>query len=202
MAVETGLEGKPWHISAAVALAIACLIAGGVYWFKIKDMRLAYERKQATLTSLQQKITEGRAAKARLPQFEEEVARLTLELDKLLLILPPRRNTEDLLRRVRTLTERGDFDLLRFQPQAIRVNDFYSEWPIKIELEGTYHNLAMFFDRIGRFSRIINIDVLNISAINSPRAPHHTIKAAFTAKTFLYNEPPEADDPGTVGGSP
>lgn len=200
MAIETGLEGKPWYISLAVALALAGMVAGGVYWFKVKDMRLEYERKQATLTGLQQKITEGRAAKARLPQFEEEVARLELELEKLLRILPPRRNTEDLLRRIRTLTEKGDFDLIRFQTQAFLVNDFYSEWPIKIELEGTYHNLALFFDRIGRFSRIINIDVLNINAINNPRAPHHTIKAAFTAKTFLYNEPVE-DDPAGTGGA-
>lgn len=200
MAVETGLEGKPWYVAAAVAMALAGMIAGGVYWFKIKEMRLEYETKQGTLTGLQQKITEGRAAKARLPQFEEEVARLELELEKLLRILPPRRNTEDLLRRIRTLTEKGDFDLLRFQPQAFRVNDFYSEWPIKIELEGTYHNLALFFDRIGRFSRIINIDVLTISAIKSKRSPHHTIKAAFTAKTFLYNEPVE-DDMAVAGGA-
>lgn len=28
---------------------------------------------------------------------------------------------------------------------------------ITVELEGTYHNLAIFFDRVGRFTRIVNI---------------------------------------------
>ena len=42
-----------------------------------------------------------------------------LELDKLLRILPSRRNTEDLLRRLRTLTEQGDFSLLSFVPRAL-----------------------------------------------------------------------------------
>ena len=67
-----------------------------------------------------------------LPQFREEVGRLQLELDKLLRILPSRRNTEDLLRRIRRLTEQGDFDLLRFTPSGLSRRDFYSVWPIAI----------------------------------------------------------------------
>jgi len=147
--------------------------------------------KEGALTVLQQKINAGRAAKARKPQFEEEVARLEVELEKLLRVLPPRRNTEDLLVRIRRLTEQGDFDLLRFAPQTPQLVDFYSEWPIKIELEGTYHNLAQFFDKIGRFARIINIDSMNIRALSRSQDSNnfHTIKADFIAKTFLYNEP-------------
>ncbi len=189
MAIETGLEGKPIYVSATVAAILAGVIVGGMYWFKLKDMKLEYEGKEQTLIGLQQKISEGRAAQARLPQFEEEVARLEVELDKLLRILPPRRNTEDLLRRIRTLAEKGDFDLNRFTPQPQIQHDFYSEWPIRIELAGSYHNLALFFDRIGRFSRIINVDGLRISASGERSAKHHTIRAGFTAKTFLYNEP-------------
>ncbi|MEM8963728.1 MAG: type 4a pilus biogenesis protein PilO, partial [Acidobacteriota bacterium] len=115
-----------------------------------------------------------------------------LDLDKLLRILPSQRNTEELLRRIRSLTEQGDFNLMRFTPQAEQPLDFYTEWPIKVELEGTYHNLALFFDRIGRFRRIINVDQLDIAALknnNRDERSAYTIRARFTAKTFLYNEP-------------
>lgn len=189
MAIETGLEGKPWYISAAVGLLLAAGIVMALHWFWLRDMNTDLVAKEATLTGLQQRINEGRAAQARLPQFTEEVARLRLDLKKLLLILPPRRNTEDLLERIQRLTEQGDFDLLSFRPQSPVPVDFYSEWPIKIELEGSYHNLAEFFDKIGRFSRIINIDSLNISALTRDADAYHTIRADFMAKTFLYNEP-------------
>ena len=59
----------------------------------------AYDRDDAQdrkLAELQAKITEGRAAKEKLPQFREEVRRLELELEKLLRILPARRNTPEL----------------------------------------------------------------------------------------------------------
>jgi Tfp pilus assembly protein PilO len=128
------------------------------------------------------------------------VRTLELELDKLLRILPARRNTPELLRRVRSLAEQGDFGFRRFTPGGFIERDFYSEWPIKIDLTGDYHNLAMFYDRISRLSRIINIEDLSIQA--RPRG-EETITATFTAKTFVYKET-EPDDstaaPARAGG--
>ncbi len=158
---------------------------------------------EAQLAELQTKIQEGRAAKQQLPRFREEVRQLEVELDKLLRILPARRNTPDLLRRIRSLAEQGDFALKRFTPGEMDDKEFFSEWPISISVEGTYHNLALFFDRIGRFSRIINVEDLNIGAMPQ-NAAEHTITASFTAKTFVYKEPePEAPEGlNTPAGAP
>jgi type IV pilus assembly protein PilO len=195
MAIQTGLEGKPpWH-GAVVGLLCAALLVGGFYWFKFKGQYEQLERKEQQLAGLQVKIQEGRAAKAKLPQFREEVRRLELELEKLLRILPARRNTPELLRRIRQLTEQGNFDLLKFAPGNFVDRDFYSEWPIAISLNGTYHNLALFFDRIGRFSRIINIEGLKVNTITKTTKPH-TIAATFIAKTFIYKE-----DSGTAAAA-
>src|SRR5690606_19018899 len=114
MAIQTGLEGKPAWQGAAVGLLIAALLVGGGYWFKFSKQYAQLDRMEKQLAGLQQKIQEGRAAKAKLPQFREEVRRLELELEKLLRILPARRNTPELLRRIRQLTEQGNFDLLKF----------------------------------------------------------------------------------------
>ncbi|HEY4565590.1 MAG TPA: type 4a pilus biogenesis protein PilO, partial [Thermoanaerobaculia bacterium] len=130
-----------------------------------------------------------------------EVRQLELELDKLLRILPARRNTPDLMRRIRSLAEQGDFTLRAFTPGVLTDKEFYSEWPIKVNLDGSYHNLALFFDRISRFSRIINIENLEVKALPqgkpNPKAPDaanpHTINAQFTAKTFVYKEPEPED---------
>ena len=190
MAMQTGLEGKPAWNGAVIGLLVAAVLVGGAYWFKFKGQYEELERRQAKLEELQIKINEGRAAKQKLPQFREEVRRLELELEKLLRILPARRNTPELLRRIRQLTEQGNFDLLRFTPGNFVDRDFYSEWPITVALNGTYHNLALFFDRIGRFSRIINIE--NLKVTTAPKnAKGHTIGATFIAKTFIYKETAE-----------
>ncbi|MEO1088773.1 MAG: type 4a pilus biogenesis protein PilO, partial [Acidobacteriota bacterium] len=99
--------------------------------------------------------------------------------------LPTQRNTEDLLRRVRQLTEQGDFSLLSLTPRARSERDFYYEWPIQVRIRGGYHNLALFFDRLSRLSRIFTVDNLRITSAKRTR---HTISANFTMKTYLYIE--------------
>lgn len=208
MAVKTGLEGKPWYVGLGAGLVIGLLLFGAGYWRLLQPLREEYDRQEAQLASLQTKLQEGRAARQELPKFREEVRQLELELDKLLRILPARRNTPDLMRRIRSLAEQGDFALKKFNPGTLADKEFFSEWPINIEVEGTYHNLALFFDRISRFSRIINIEDLEIKALqpNAPGIGQHTIYATFSAKTFVYKEPePEVTEDGkgaTAGATP
>lgn len=193
MAMQTGLEGKPWWYGLAVGAAVGAVILGLVWWQVISPLDDRIAQQETRLDELQKKIAEGRAAKAQLPQFREQVRTLTLELDKLLRILPARRNTQDLLRRIRSLAEQGDFGFQRFTPGQFQDREFFSEWPITVELGGEYHNLAMFFDRVSRLSRIINIENL---AIQASRQADETINATFTAKTFVYKE--SEDDAATT----
>ena len=182
---QTGLEGKPWYVSAAVAAVLGAVIVAGFHFTKFETIRKQIKQQEKKYTELEEKINEGRAAQRRLPQFREEVGRLELELDKLLKILPSQRNTEDLLRRVRQLTEQGDFRLSSLTPKSRSERDFYYEWPIQVRLQGSYHNLALFFDRLSRLSRIFTVDNLRISARKSGR---HTVSANFAMKTYLYIE--------------
>jgi type IV pilus assembly protein PilO len=198
VALKTGLEGKPWYFGLGVGLALG-LVVFGVGYYLLKPQREEYASLELTLQDLQRKIQEGQAAQRQLPKFREEVRQLELELDKLLRILPARRNTPDLMRRIRSLAEQGDFALKLFKPGTLADKEFFSEWPIAVNVEGTYHNLALFFDRISRFSRIINVEDLKVSALTTSKGTH-TIAATFSAKTFVYKEPapPEPAPPGAA----
>ena len=187
--MQTGLEGKPWYQGLLIGLVLGGVLFFLGYWLYIGPIKDQIAMQEGHLGQLQQKIQEGLSAQQQLPKFREEVHQLELELDKLLRILPARRNTPDLLRRIRALAEQGDFNLKDFKPEVLTDKEFYSEWPISVDLDGTYHNLALLFDRIGRFSRIINITDLTIAAITPTKANPHTISAQFIAKTFVYKEP-------------
>jgi len=193
MAIDTSLQGKPWYVGGAIGLVLAAALVFVAHWQLLAPLKSDIRAKEQKLADLQVKIQEGRAAAAKLPQFREEVRALELELDKLLRILPARRNTQDLLRRIRQLTEAGNFDLLRFTPGNFQDREFYSEWPITVVLDGTYHSLALFFERVSRFPRIINIENLRVKPYRGRRP--HTVNASFVAKTFIYKETPPAPPP-------
>lgn len=196
--MKTGLEGKPWFYGFGVGLLVGAVLLLAGYFLKLQPMKEEIESKASQLAELQRKIQEGLTFQADLPRLQEDVRNLELKLDKSLRILPTRRNTPDLLRKIRSLAEAGDFDLKRFTPGALTDKDFYSEWPIAVGVEGGYHSLALFFDKISNFSRIINIENLQIDQFSAPKNPH-TISATFTAKTFVYKETPPAPAPA-IGG--
>jgi type IV pilus assembly protein PilO len=194
MAMKTGLEGKPWYYGLGIGLGVGVVLYFLAQWQYLGPIQDNINGQEAHLEELQHKVQEGKSAEAQLPKFREEVHQLELELDKLLRILPASRRTPDLLRRIRHLAEQGDFNLKDFRPGVLTDKEFYSEWPITVDLDGTYHNLALFFDRIGRFSRIINITEMQVVALPPARsvkgqAVVPTINATFVAKTFVYKEP-------------
>ena len=186
------LQGKSPVYGLALGAVLGLILAGAGVWQLTSPTNQKIKKATAELRKKQEQIAEGLAAKQQLPQFREEVQRLELELEKLLRILPARRNTPELLRRIRALAEQGDFDLNVFKPQKTLQKGFYSEWPINVSLAGNYHNLALFFDRVSRFPRIINIENLKIDTI-AKQTDERTIRANFITKTFVYSQ----TDPAT-----
>jgi type IV pilus assembly protein PilO len=192
MAIELKLEEKKWWIALLMGVVGGAFLAGAVEYGWFRGIRADIEHRRTELKGLQDEISKGRAAERKLSQFREEVKRLELELGKLLQILPSARNTEELIKRIETLTRQGDFNLKKFTPGEPVAKDFYSEYPIEIALDGTYHNLALFFDRMSRFSRIINVEDLKVVSLDNVAGK--SIAANFTAKTFIYT----ADETGAA----
>ena len=207
MALELKLEEKKWFIALAIGAGIGLALLFAIYYLWIRGLDQDITGMNAQLKSLNDEIQKGRTAERKLSQFREEVKRLELELSKLLQILPSSRNTEELIKRVEALTRQGDFSLKKFTPADPIAREFYAEYPIEIALDGTYHNLALLFDRMSRFSRIINVEDLKVGSLANVAGK--SIAATFVAKTFIYTGDQEAAPgakpgarPGTPAGSP
>ena len=98
------LDNRPWY----VALIVGAIIAGALvyacehYWFSgIRDDITA---RTNDLEALKQKVREGKVAEGRLPQFREEAERLETELQRLLRILPTAKQTDEIIKKVKSLT--------------------------------------------------------------------------------------------------
>jgi type IV pilus assembly protein PilO len=71
-----------------------------------------------------------------------------------------------------------------FEPRAVANRDLHAEWPIGLKLEGNYHDLGSFLERVSKFPRIINVGGIKITAKEMPGGGH-TITAECTATTFV-----------------
>src|SRR5881227_564851 len=184
------LEGKPSYYGLIIGLLLAgglIFVANYFYIGKVDDDIRAADNQ---IAELDKKIEQGRSAQRKLPQFREEVRRLELELEKLRRILPSTRNTEEIIKKIKSLVDQGDFILHKMTfPKIAPAQgvDPYAEWPITIAVDGRYHNLAILFNRLSNFSRIMNVEQITISAMSNQT--ERTITSEFVAKTFVYVEP-------------
>ena len=175
------------------AQVLVFLILGGILfgvfyvWF-YSPMQQEIQEKTTQRRNLQAEVENARTTAARLPEFRREVERKEATLQALSRILPSQKEVDDLLRKVQQLAAESSLDVLRVHPEGMRPQDFYAEWPISLDLDGSYHNLAYFFDRLSRLSRIINVSNLSIEAKREPTVSS-TISASCTATTFVFIEP-------------
>lgn len=181
------LSKVPWHTQLGVFVALSLVGAGAFYYFHEMPRQAAMATQSRELSNIRGRISKGQATARQLPEFRAQVTDLEARLESLKPILPDERDAGDLLRRVQTLAVQSNLVIRGFKPQAISVKELHAEWPISLQLEGNYHNLGLFLDRVSKFPRIINIGNLDLAQRESP-SPSATMTISCTATTFVLVE--------------
>lgn len=184
MAVNLSLSKLPWYGQVGTFTVLSLLVAGAFYQLVAKDKMAAIEGQRKQLVTLQAEITRGLATAKRLPEFRKEVGILEAQLDRLRAVLPEEQDVADLLRRVQAMATQSNLAIRGFTPQTVSRKQLHAEWPIGLKLEGTYHDLGAFLERVSKFPRIINVGNIKIKARDSQSAAA-TVDAECTATTFV-----------------
>ena len=185
--MDISLTKLPWYGQIG-AFVLVC--AGAVYgfWnFYVSEVDKEIALKQTHLNALKVDIDKGVATARRLPEFEAQVKDLEYRLESLRNVLPEQKDVADTLRRLQGLATQSNLTILRFTPAAPKQQPLYAEVPYRLAVDGTYHNLGQFFDRVSKFPRIINVNDIAIRSKASP-GPNSTVTAECTATTFVLTE--------------
>jgi len=200
VAINISLNKLPWYSQVGIFVVLS-LAAVGAFWnWYARDAMAAIAAREAQLATINQTIERGLATAKRLPEFRREVQQLEAQLDRLRAVLPEEQDVADLLRRVQAMATQSRLTIRGFTPRAVTRRRLHAEWPIGLQLEGTYHDLGAFLERVSKFPRIINVGNIKISApsAQSP-AGGSTITAECTATTFVLIEPQPAPAAGAPG---
>ena len=183
------LTKLPWYAQIG---AFAVLAGGGVgafYYYYEAPVRADMTARMTQLVALKADIVKGYATERQLPQFRSQVTELQGRLENLKSVLPDEKDAADLLRRLQTVATQSNLTIKSFKPSATVMKQLHAEWPIVLELDGTYNNLAIFFDRVGKFTRIVNVSALDIKGKDKPDR-NSTITATCVATTFVLLDKP------------
>lgn len=191
------LSKLPWYAQLGAFAALSIAAAGAFYYFVETKEQAAIETQARELSEIRGRITRGQTMARQLPEFRKQIDTLEARLEALKPILPDERDVGDLLRRVQTLATQSNLQVRGFRPQAITTRELHAEWPIALQLEGNYHNLGLFLDRVSKFPRIINISNMVMATRENP-TPAQTMTIAATATTFVLVDPPPVTEDATT----
>ena len=183
-----------------VSLAVAVVIGGAFWYLYWTDASAQRDEKATKLEALNKEIRALEVTAQKLQEFQREVALLEKKLETLKSILPPAKETPDLMRKVQALAAQSNLTINNFTPGATVNKEFYQEWPIAMGVLGSYHNLALFFDKVSRLPRLVNVSNLKINSLPN-QTQSQTISAGATATTFVYLETPPGGAPPRPPGS-
>ncbi len=175
------MKDWPWYGHLIVAL-LAFVIFYMAY-FKPQSGKLKTLNEDRV--KVETDVIKLRAKKKELDKIQAEIIVLGGTLKELEVIIPQEKETWDILNKMHQLALDSKLNIINFSPEVLVPKEFYYEWPIPIEITGSYHNLAMFFDRLSRFSRLFNIDGFSIRSLGQQTSAS-TISASFTAKTYIF----------------
>ena len=188
MDMNLSLNKMPWYGQIGAFVALALGITAAFWYFYVQPAQESLAAKRTELAKLQTTISSGLATARRLPEFRSQVVGLQAQLERLRTVLPEERDVADLLRRVQAMATQSNLTIQGFTPQAVAMRELHAEWPIGLTLEGSYHDLGAFLERVSKFPRIINVNGLTIKGReNAGGGP--TITAQATATTFVLIDP-------------
>ena len=115
------------------------------------------KKTRKEIVTLKEKINQAKIRKRNIEKFELEKAEVDAQFQEALKLLPNKREIPSLLRSITQLGSDSQLEFRLFSPVSEVNKDFYIEIPVSIEVSGNYHSVAVFFDKVGRMERIVNI---------------------------------------------
>ncbi len=139
-------------------------LAGLVVAILLLDYFLFYSPRSDEISKLTQEVENQRNERdkkkkeaANIPKLKEQMAQLDGRLKEAVAQLPDRKEIPDLLSSISNKVKESGLDILIFRPRAENIQEFYAEIPVDIVVRGGFHNVATFFDEVGRLNRLVNI---------------------------------------------
>lgn len=179
---------------------IFAILAAMVYWqFFLRSEWAARSEIQAELARLRAKAEQSRQITSQRPHLEQEVKLLEARLQRVVQKLPAEKEIPSLLKRVASLGQEADLDVTLFKPGTAVMKEFYAEIPVQLKVAGTYHDLGLLFERLGRLERIVNVADLAIRPAAKSQRAGDSIQAEFGVVTYTYRSTALGTDSGKAG---
>jgi len=186
--------GAKVGVVAAIIAAVTLLnyfVVGASFGPSISDVEKKMRVMKLEQAKLDKEYIEKTAIANNLNQFRREKELLEQQLREALAELPEDKNIEDLLQVFQDRAIKAGLKIDSIEPKAPTPERFYARIPIPMSVKGNYHEIATFFDSLGRMRRIVNVSEV---ALSEPKdvGGKMILTGKFLVTAFMFVDPAKA----------
>jgi type IV pilus assembly protein PilO len=189
-------EALPTGLRFAVLGGVVAVVFGVYYVGFFGSKRTELVAVEQKLEKVESSIQSAKAVAANLESFKKKREELQAQLQDALRKLPSSSDLPQLLTDITSLGKKSGLEIQSFKRGPKVDRGFYSEQQILLKFNGRYHDIGMFFDRLAKLDRIVNITKLEMKLINDVDVDPR-LNVSGVAATFFFNE---SQQTATAGG--
>jgi len=181
----------PTQKKVLILVVLLCVIAGlYLYAFFIPrqdELKVA----KGELDKFRKELIVSKDITRDLQKFKEQVERLNEELKNALTQLPNEKEIPEILKNISSLGKESNLEFTLFRPKPEEPQQFYAKVPIELVVLGSYHNTGVFFDKVSKLPRIINVVDFNMTRakdIKGKNEPEILVKTSCMINTYRFIE--------------
>lgn len=140
-------------IYGGVVVLLVAILLGAFYWptsNDISDLEGRRKKFREDLAKIEVRVRNRNLAKERLRQLQTDLTQALKEL-------PNDREIPGLLKGISTTGKKVGLEVRKFQPLPEVKREYVAEVPVALEVGGSFHEVAMFFDRLSDMNRIVYV---------------------------------------------
>ena len=183
------LENIPRSQKIIILTLLFTILIGGFVYFIFLPGKTQVDALNKSVADLNHEIMTNEVKLRRLDQLKIENAQLQAQLNELRAQLPAEAEVSGLLKQISDLSIESGLSIKLWKPGDRKKDPsgLYTAIPVDVEVSGGYHALGIFFDKVSKLPRIVNITGLSME---SARAAGNTvlIQDKFIATTFAAEE--------------
>jgi len=141
---------KQW----GVVILGGAVVTAALYFTLFKSQN---EHNAAAQHALEDKIRENNELESyrpKLKQMEQQLAELKQQLEIEQRIVPDEKQVDGFITMLDAEAQKAGVELRRYAAKDVKAQQYYTEVPFDIELDGPYYSALNFFDRVSKLERI------------------------------------------------
>ena len=167
-----------------ICFGILLMLFGPFFYFSYQPKVNKIDELKTEQETLETRVVRAKAKARQLKHFQYKLEKAKTEFKMAVKKLPEKKEIPSLLSNISRSGRDAGLEFLLFEPRDERIKEFYAEIPVSIIVTGNYHKTALFFDKVARLHRIVNVDDIKMVATKGSG----DLRTSCTAVTYRFVE--------------